>query len=464
MTSVKPLSSRAGMDMCNGPMAGKLILFALPLMLSRIVQLLFNAADIVVVSKFCGDSSLAAVGSTTSIINLMLNVFFGLSTATNILCARSLGKKKYDDVEKIVHTSILLSAIAGILVAILGITISRPALILMKSPDNVIDLSTLYFRIYCLGMPASVVYNFGSALLNSKGDTKKPLYIITVSGIINFALNLFFVTVCGMSVDGVAAATVISQYVSAFCVIYSLMKDEGVIRLDIKKLSIHKKQLLDIIKIGFPAGCQGLVFSLSNVIVQSSVNIFGKDLMAGYAAANSIQGFLYSAMNAFYQANLTFTSQNVGAGKWDRVRRSLLLNISYVTVIGISLGSITFAFSKHLLGIYISEPSVIEHGINCARFLWLPVFLCGLMETSMGGIRGMGHTTLPMIVSMLGACGIRVLWIATVFQMHPTTHVLFMAYPLSWGMTAIAHITCYIIIYKKEKKAALTKAAANSTQ
>lgn len=461
MTNVKTRTYR-GIDMCSGSMAPKIFQFAIPLMLSRIIQLLFNAADIIVVSNFCGDSALAAVGSTTSVINLMLNVFFGLSTATNILAARFIGEKRPDEVDKIVHTSVLLSAIAGIIVAVIGLIISRPILVLMKSPDNVIDLSTLYFRLYCLGMPASIIYNFGSALLNSKGDTKLPLYIISASGVINFLLNLFLVIGCGMSVDGVATATVISQYISAICVIIALMRSEGVIKLNLKKLKIHKQQLISIIKIGVPAGFQGMVFSFSNVIIQSSVNFFGKDVMAGYAATNSIQGFMYASMNSFYQANLTFTSQNVGANKWDRVRRSWFICLAYVTVIGITISQIAFRFSPQLLGIYVDDPAVIEHGINCATFLWLPVFLCGLMETTMGGIRGMGYTTLPMIISMLGACGTRILWISTVFALYPTTRVLFMAYPISWVLTALAHSVCYIIIYRKEKQKALNKVKITS--
>lgn len=450
-TVKRPLHS-SGIDMCSGPMLGKIIRFVLPLVLSRTMQLLFNAADIVVVSRFRGDSALAAVGSTTSLINLMLNIFFGFSTATNIIAARHIGERNYTAVEKVVHTSILLSAIAGVFVAIFGVLISGQALLLMKSPENVIALSSLYFKIYCLGFPASIIYNFGSALLNSEGNTKKPLLIITASGIINVALNLVFVVGFGMSVDGVALATIISQYVSAFCVIFSLTHSEGIIRLDFKKLKLHKKQVVEITRLGIPAGIQGMVFSVSNVIIQSSVNFFGKDVMAAYAAANNIQNFLYAPMNSFYQANLTFTSQNFGAKKFDRVKRAWLMSVSLVTALGICLGTTAFCFAEALLKIYATDPAVIGLGVECAMFLWLPVVLCGIMETAMGGTRGLGYTFLPMIVAMLGACGTRILWVSTVFRMYPYTNVLFLAYPISWGTTAIIHAVCYMTVYKRRKK------------
>lgn len=454
MRTAKNSVSSAMMDMCNGPMARNIIRFAIPLMISRLTQLLFNAADIIVVSNFCGEDALAAVGSTTSLINLLLNLLVGMSTATNILAARHLGEGRFDKVSKLAHTSILISLSSGIFFAILGILISRPALVLMKSPENVIDLSTLYLRIYCMGIPASIVYNFGAALLNAKGDTKKPLYIISVSGVINFLLNLFFVTVLKMSVDGVAYATIISQYISAARIINCLVKDESPVHIDIKKLKLYKEHVADILKIGIPSGLQGMVFSFSNMTVQSSVNYFGKDVMAAYAATNSIQGFLYTVCNAFYNAALTFTSQNVGAGKWDRVKRVLLINLGFVCLCGISVGVLCFVFARPLLGIYIKDPAIIEIGITCSMYIALPVFLCGVMEVVMGGVRGMGYATVTMLVATFGTCGTRILWVATIFNKFRTIESLFSVYAVSWLVTIIAHTTCFCIIYTMRKRKA----------
>lgn len=441
-------------DMCSGPMAAKIFQFAIPLMLSSILQLLFNAADIIVVSNFCGDEALAAVGSTSSLINLTVGLFIGMSTASNIIAARLMGERNFDKLHKVVHTSILVSVISGVLLTIIGIFFTDDALLAMGSPAEVIGLSTLYLRIYFIGTPANLIYNFGSSLLRAKGDTKRPLYIITLAGIINFVLNLFFVAVCGRNVDGVAIATVVSQYVSAILIILCLVGDNGYMRLNIKELRIHKAELLEIMRIGLPAGIQGMVFSFSNITIQSSVNFLGKNTMAGYAAANSIQGFLYVAGNAFYQANMTFTSQNMGANKWDRIKKSMKLNVLFEVIICLALGAIAYLFAKPLLSIYTSDPAVMEQGITVMRYNCLLVFLCGLMETLMGGIRGMGYTVMTMVVSMLGSCAVRILWVSTAFQMFPTPDVLFSVYPISWILTAMTHLVCFIIIYPKKRKQA----------
>lgn len=439
-------------DMCSGPMAGKIFQFAIPLMLSSILQLLFNAADIIVVSRFCGDEALAAVGSTTSLINLTLGLFIGMSTASNIIAARLLGERAFDKLHDTVHTSILISVISGILLAVIGITFAEGALKLMGSPDEVIGLSTLYLRIYFTGMPATLIYNFGSSLLRAKGDTKRPLYIITLSGAINFILNLFFVVVCGMSVDGVAIATVVSQVASAILIVMCLMNDHDSMHLNLKELKIHKDVFIELVRIGLPAGIQGMVFSFSNIIIQSSVNSFGKNTMAGYAAANNIQGFLYVAGNAFYQANMTFTSQNLGANQWDRIKRSLKLNVLFEVIICVALGIMAYIFGRPLLSIYTSDPAVISEGMTVMKYNTLLVFLCGLMETIMGSIRGMGYTVMTMIVSMLGACGIRILWISTIFPVFHTQDMLFCVFPISWIITTIAHLICFMIVYPKKRK------------
>lgn len=442
-------------DMCSGPMAGKIFQFAIPLMLSSILQLLFNAADIIVVSRFCGDEALAAVGSTSSLINLTVGLFIGMSTASNIIGARLMGERNYEKLHKVVHTSILVSVISGILLAIVGITFAENALKLMGSPEDVIGLSTLYLRIYFIGTPANLIYNFGSSLLRAKGDTKRPLYIITLSGAINFVLNLFFVAVCDMNVDGVATATVVSQVISAVLIILCLVSDNDYMRLNIKELKIHKSELLEILRIGLPAGIQGMVFSFSNITIQSAVNSFGKNTMAGYAAANSIQGFLYVAGNAFYHANMTFTSQNMGANEWDRMKRSMKLNVLFEVVICTTLGIIAFLFAKPLLGIYTSDAAVIKEGITVMKYNCLLVALCGLMETIMGGIRGMGYTIMTMVVSILGSCVVRIIWVSTVFNMFPTPDILFSVYPISWTITAFTHLICYLIVFPKRKKEAL---------
>ncbi len=441
-------------DMCSGPMAGKIFMFVIPLMLSRILQLLFNAADIIVVSRFCGDEALAAVGSTSSLINLTINLFIGMSTASNIIGARLMGERNFEKLQRVVHTSILISAISGVLLTIIGLIFTPMALRLMGSPDEVIGLSTLYLRIYFLGTPANLIYNFGSSLLRAKGDTKRPLYIITLAGAINFLLNLFFVAVCGRNVDGVAMATVASQVVSAVLIIMCLVSDDGYMRLNLKELKIHKKELLEILRIGLPAGVQGMVFSISNITIQSSVNSLGKHTMAGYAAANSIQGFLYVGGNAFYQANMTFTSQNMGAGKWDRIKRSMGLNVTFELIICTALGAIAYAFAKPLLGIYTSDPLVAEQGIIVMKYNCLFVFLCGLMETIMGGIRGMGYTIMTMVVSVIGSCLVRILWVTTVFRIFPDANVLFSVYPISWFLTAMVHLVCFIIVFRRKRRQA----------
>lgn len=437
-------------------MGPKIFQFAIPLVLSSVLQLLFNAADIIVVSQFCGDEALAAVGSTSSLINLTINLFIGMATAANIISARLVGEKNFEKLEKLVHTSILMSVISGIILLIIGETFAEKALVLMGSPDDVIGLSTLYVRIYFIGVPASLIYNFGSSLLRGKGDTKRPLYIITLAGAVNFVLNIIFVAFCGMSVDGVATATVISQVLSAILILICLINEPDHMQLHLKKLKLHKEELIELIRIGLPAGVQGMVFSASNIIIQSAVNSFGKITMAAYAANNSIQGFLYATGNAFYQTNMTFTSQNMGAGKWDRMKKSMKLNVLFEVIICSSLGVLAMCFAKPLLGIYTSDPSVIEAGITIMKYDCMLVVFCGLMETIMGGIRGMGYTVMTMVVSILGSCVVRILWIATVFQAFHTPDVLFSIYPISWFITALTHFICYLVVFPKKRREAQT--------
>lgn len=454
MSTAKLNSSSKMMDMCNGPIIRNTLIFALPLMISRVAQLLFNAADVVVVSKFCGDTALAAVGSTGSLINLLLNLLLGMSVATNILTARSIGEKRFDMVSKFAHTAILISLCAGVVFAVAGAILAKPALRLMNSPEEVIDLSALYVQIYCAGVPASMVYNFGSALLNAKGDTKRPLNIILVSGVINVVLNVIFIIVFGMSVDGVALATIISQYISAVRIILCLVNDESAIRIDFKNLKFHKDCVKETLKVGIPTGLNGMTFSLSNIAVQSAVNSLGGGVMAAFAAANNLQGFLYVVCNAFYNAALTFASQNFGAGKLDRVKKVIYTNMVFVVIAGISIAGVAFIFARNLLAIYITDPAIIEIGVECAKFIWLPVFLCGIMEMYLAGVRSLGYSTTPMIMSVFGTCGVRILWVYTVFTAFRTVASLFAVYSVSWFITSIAHATCFYIIFRSKKRRA----------
>ena len=337
-----------------------------------------------------------------------------------------------------------LSAAGGILLAVIGIPFAKPALELMGSPDNVIDLSTLYLRIYFIGIPATLIYNFGSSILRAAGDTKRPLYYLFTAGIINVILIF-----CNMSVDGVATATVISQVVSAALIVRCLLKDETALKLIPKQLKIHKQKLLQIVRIGLPAGIQGMVFSLSNIVLQSAINSFGSDTMAGSAAAANVEGFVYVAMNSLYQASLTFTGQNIGAGQYGRIKRIYVTCALFSASIGIILSSLVLLFRYQLLGIYSSSPQVIAEGITRFKFVCVPYFLCGLMDVTVGSLRGIGYSILPMIVSLIGACGLRLLWVATIFRMHPSTNVLFMSYPITWFVTFAAHLICFSIALKK---------------
>ena len=376
----------------------------------------------------------------------------GLSTATNIIAARFLGERNRDDLQKTVHTAIFLSIISGIFLTVVGILFAKKALIMMGSPDDVIELSTLYMKIYFIGMPASMVYNFGSSLLRAKGDTKRPLYIITLAGIINVFLNLFLVVVCKRSVDGVAIATVVSQYVSAVLIILCLLNEDEWLKLDFKKLKIHKNTLLEIIKIGVPAGIQGMVFSLSNITIQSSINSFGKITMAGYAAAINIQGYIFMISNAFFHSNMTFTSQNFGAGNPRRIEKSLKLHLIFQPAIIITLGVAVYIFAVPLLKIFSTDADVIKDGVIALKYTELPLFTCGIMELFVGSLRGIGYSTLPMIVSIVGVCGIRILWVSTVFTMFPALNVLLATYPISWIITAITQAVCFLVVYNKKKK------------
>ncbi len=438
-------------DMCNGPLLGKLLIFSLPLMLSGILQLLFNAADLIVVGQFATNSktALAAVGSTGSLTNLIINVFIGLSVGSNVLVARFYGAKRNDEVNRVVHTSIMISIIFGIFLAFFGVATARYLLELMDTPEDVLDQATLYMRIYFAGMPVIMLYNFGSAILRAMGDTKRPLYYLLIAGIVNVILNLIFVIQFHLDVAGVAIATVISQAISAALIVLSLTKSDGPCRLNLQKLRIHKTELLRMAQIGLPAGFQGAIFSISNVLIQSSINSFGSTAMAGSTASANIEGFVYTAMNTFHHTAVNFTSQNLGAHKFDRIKKSILLNIVLVSIVGILLGGGAYLLGPELLRIYNKDADVVSYGMIRLLYVCVPYFLCGIMDTLVGGIRGMGVSVLPMFTSLIGACGLRILWIYTIFQWDRTLPVLFLSYPVTWLITALAHTVCCIIVYRR---------------
>ena len=454
-------------DMTEGALLPKVLMFSLPLIASGVLQLLFNAADMVVVGQWAGKECLAAVGSTGSLINLMVNVFIGLSVGGSVAVARSFGANDPAAVHRSVHTAMSLAIIAGLAVGLLGFVFCRPLLKMMDNP--VLDLATTYMKIYFLGMPFNMIYNFGASILRAVGDTKRPLIYLTIAGVVNVILNLILVIVFHMNVAGVAIATVASQAVSAALVVMCLMRSHGVVHLDLKELRIYKRQLIDIAKVGLPAGLQGSLFSISNVLIQSSVNSFGEVVVAANSAGSNLEGFVYTAMNAIHQAALTFASQNLGAGKIRRVRRSVWVCIATVTVIGLVFGNLMLLFGKPLLSLYLDDPAaidpatgitVLEYGIK--RMSWmLPLYwLCGLMDVMVGTLRGVGYSIMPMIVSLTGACLFRVVWIMTVFAATPTLDVLYASYPISWALTFGVHLLCYLFIARKKLGALEAKIAA----
>ena len=441
-------------DMCEGAILPKMLSFTIPLIGSSVLQLFFNAADIIVVGHFAGDNSLAAVGSTGSLINLLTNLFVGLSIGTNVLAAKEFGSKDEKSLTTTVHTSILLSILSGLVLTVVGFVFAQKILVLMQSPEEVLPLAASYLRIYFLGMTAMMIYNFGSAILRAVGDTKRPFFFLVIAGIINVVLNLIFVIQFKMDVNGVAIATVISQCVSAVCVIVCLIKEKGMIRLVPKKLKISKAKLAQILKIGLPAGFQGILFSFSNVIIQSSINSFGAIIVAGNSASINIEGFVYVAMNAFSQGAISFCSQNYGAKRFDRIKKITIESLCCVFVTGLVLGLCATFFSRQLLGIYSPSSQVIDAGSIRMKFICGTYFLCGMMDVMVGCLRGIGYSITPMIVSLLGACGLRIVWILTVFQIENfhTIQTIYLSYPISWVVTFFVHLICFAFLFKKIKK------------
>ena len=447
-------------DMVNGPLLKNIFIFAVPLMFTNFLQILFNAADTVVVGKFAGQSALAAVGATGSIVFLLTSLFNGLGTGANVIIAKLLGSRDDEKISKAVHTSICIAVIGGIILTMIGIFLSKTLLGLMSTPSDIIDLSALYMKIYFGGILFLLVYNFGSAVLRSKGDTQRPLYFLMISGVLNVVLNLFFVIVMKWSVAGVALATVISEAVSAFLVCLTLVKETDATRLELKKLKLNPSIAWEIMKIGIPAGIQGMVFSISNVVIQSSINSFDSStIVAGNSAANNIEGFVYIGMMAFTQATITFTSQNIGAKNYKAVNKILSLTMVLTTVSAFALGFLVWLFGRPLLGLYTNEAAVVEVGMIRLTYVALWLVLNGILDVFVSSLRGMGYSTLPTIIMLLGICGVRLVWIWTVFPMFNSLESIYLCFPVSWIITSIVQGILWFCMERRLPKDNQTQAA-----
>ena len=450
------MSQKTGhaVDFTSGSIGKKMIKFAMPLMFSSILQLLFNAADIIVVGKFAGDECVAAVGSTTSLINLIVNLFIGLSVGVNVMVANYFGAKKADDLSDTIHTAVAISVISGILLSFVGFFFAPEILKIMNTPDDVIELASVYVKTYFLGMPFMMLYNFSAAILRAVGDTKRPLYFLSAAGVINVGLNLVFVIAFHWSVFGVAFATILSQVVSALLVLRCLVRDDGLLKVEFRKLKIHKNKLLRMMQIGIPSGIQGMMFSISNVIIQSSINTFDTAIVAGSAASTSVEGFAFTSINAFHQSAVSFAGQNKGAGRYDRINKILFTAWGYAFITAVIFAVTFVLFDNARIGLYVSSEDVIKAGVERINIIAWSYLICGFMDVTVGVIRGLGYSVMPTIVSLLGVCGIRILWVTAVFGMERFHFVetIYYSYPISWTITFIAHFVCYLIIMKQLRK------------
>lgn len=444
---------RAGM--LQGPLLPSILLYTVPIILTSVLQLLFNAADLVVVGRYCGSVSVAAVGATGALTNLIVNLFIGLSVGAGVTVAHGLGAKNNMVVHRTVHTALPAALVCGIGLTVVGVLFSEDLLRMMGTPENVLPLSAVYMKIYFGGMTFNMVYNFSASILRAAGDTKSPLLFLSIAGVVNVCLNLVFVILMDMNVAGVAWATTISQGISAVAMVIVLMRRTDACKLSLSQMRFYGPQLKKMIRIGLPAGIQGSLFSISNVLIQSSVNSFGEVMMSGNAAAGNIEGFVYVAMNAFQQTAVNFVGQNMGARQYQRVRQTLLICLGCVLAVGLGLSLTVYSLGPTLLSIYITDSAeAIAYGMLRFNFVCLPYFLCGLMDTTTGGLRGMGASVVPMIISVLGACGFRIFWIYTVFQMpqYHTPQGLYVSYPISWILTFSAQLIAFFIVYRKHTR------------
>lgn len=442
-------SKKYEIDMCNGTIMDKLITFAVPLMLSGILQLMFNAVDIIVVGRFSGSQALAAVGSTTALISVFTNLFIGVSLGANVLAARFYAAGKHKEMSETVHTAITLALVSGIVMAVIGFIMTRPALELMGTPDDVIGQSVLYMRIYFLGMPFFMLYNYGAAILRAVGDTKRPLIFLIISGLTNAVLNMILVICFHLDVAGVAIATVVSQMISCILVLRCLCHTDGSYQLKFSKLTMKGFYLKQIFQVGIPAGIQSTVINLSNALLQSSVNSFGSIAMAGYTAANNIFGFLYVSVNSVTQSCMSFTSQNYGVGKYKRMDKVLVDCMILSAGFSLVLGCGAYFFGPQILKIYTDDPQVIQCGMEIMAYTTIPYFLCGMMDLFPGALRGMGHSAVPMILSVIGTVGMRILWVFGLFPSRRSLRFLFISYPASWTVTILLQVVCFYFVRRK---------------
>ncbi len=441
--------------MLQGPLLKNIILYTIPIILTSLLQLLFNAADLVIVGRFCGSICVAAVGATGSITNLIVNLFVGLSVGSGVSIAHALGGREEETAHRTVHTTLPLALVSGVSLTIIGLLLAEPLLQMMGTPEDVLPLSAKYMKIFFCGMTFSMVYNFCAAILRAAGDTRGPLVYLTTAGVINVVLNVIFVTLLGMDVDGVALATIISQAVSAVLVVRAMMRRTDACRLELKQLRFYKPQLLKILRIGLPAGIQSSLFAISNVLIQSSINSFGSVFMSGSAAAGNIEGFVYVTMNAFHQTAVNFIGQNMGARKYDRIRMIFWECLSCVMVCGIAVGVLAWLAAPQLLSIYITDsPEAIGYGVMRMTYLCLPYFLCGQMDVASGALRGLGASLEPMLVTVLGVCGLRIGWIYTIFQIprFHTPESLFLSYPISWFLTYAVLFFAFLRVFRKQMR------------
>ncbi|MFL0249742.1 MATE family efflux transporter [Clostridium neuense] len=443
--------------MCNGPLFKKIFIFALPIMAMYILQLMFNTADMVVVGHFSGRKALAAVGATGSLINLIIALFMGLSVGTTVVVARDCGAERKADVSRSVHTSIAISIIGGFIVMVIGIIFCRPLLKMMGTPEDIIGLSTIYMKIYFISTPANMVYNFAAAILRAVGDSRRPMYYLIIAGTIHVIFNLFFVIVLHMGVAGVASATVISEYISVGLIIICLCRYEGAIRFIPRKMCIDKHKLKDIVRIGLPAGMQGLLFSISNVLIQSAVNSFGSIMVAASAAASNVENYVGTTMNAYYNAAISFAGQNMGAKKYDRIDTIAKVCTVLIFTTWIILGGATVIFGKQLLGIFTSDPQVIKLGYLRIGIMMVAYFTCGMMNVYPGLTRAMGYSISPMISTLVGACIMRIIWLATIFTWHHTEIMLFACYPVTWALAGIGQVGIFFYARRKIRKSNMPK-------
>lgn len=438
------------LDMTIGSLWKKQLRFLIPLILTGQLQLLYGAFDIIVVGKYASPTALPAVGSTSSLVNLLLNVFIGLSVGTNVIMSLYFGSKDEDNMQKTLHTSLATAMISGLFLIFIGISATPSILRLMDTPSDVIDQSILYLRILSIGMPFNLIYNFAAAALRAIGDTKRPLIFLSISGIINVILNLVFVIIFHLDVAGVAIATIISQGISAVLILSYMSRCEGGIKFAVKKLRIHKEHFKKIINIGLPAGIQGSFFSLSNVLIQSSINGFGSIAMAGNTASQSLESFIFNAMNSVHQSAVTVAGQNLGAKKYIRVRKSLYTSIGLATIIGIVMCATFYLFNEELVRFYSNDPKAIKVALARINFFCSMYFICGIMDTITGFMRGLGRSVVPMIISLLGVCVFRIAWVFIVFPYWKTLTSLYFSYPISWLLSIVALLFYYHFWIRKD--------------